>query len=231
MGNIPLDLLIYAVIAVVLGFKLKGMLGKNIGHTQKMDDPLGNLSKKTQANNTKKLKTDNDDSDAEPAEDQTEGYLQHPSLALTLAKISNKDRDFDAGEFIVNATSAFEMAFDAFASNDPDTLEMLLTPDAFEGFDAALKEREAVGHICKDALLSISKTQITEVELDRNIAEITLLFVTEQINVTYDGNNNLIEGNGDAAGNFEEYWTFTRDLKSKDPAWLICATQSNHVED
>ena len=164
------------------------------------------------------------------SKDEIESYLKYPILSKKITKVTAIDRNFAVPEFITNATNAFEMIFEAFAKGDRDTLKMLLLPDTYDGFCAALDEREGLGHNCNDAILAIHNAQIIDINLTGNHAEITLLFDTEQINVTYDQDGQLIEGSADIPSKIEEYWTFSKNLKSRDPAWALVATHNGHDE-
>ena len=51
--------------------------------------------------------------------------------------------DFDPEHFLTGAKAAYEMIVTAFAEGDRATLKNLLAPDVYEGFVAAIAERES----------------------------------------------------------------------------------------
>ena len=232
MGNIPLDILIFAVIAIVLGLKLKNTLGKQIGHTQKLDDLADKLnpSKKT----TKKVKspenTQKKAGDGKPlSQEQIIGALLHTeNIKPKLKQLMDGDRNFDPESFVDNAKQAFTMIFQAFAEGDKETLAMLLTPDINEGFADAIDEREKLGHQCKDKIIAVKQALISDIGFEEEdgkmMVNITVLFESEQINASLDGDGKLVDGDEEAKNHIDEYWTFSRPFKSSDPLWALSAT-------
>ena len=55
---------------------------------------------------------------------------------------------------------------------------------------------------------------------------ITVKFVSEQINATRDENGDVVDGNPNAVMDVADFWTFSRESKSKDPNWTLVATNS-----
>ena len=70
-------------------------------------------------------------------------------------------------------------------------------------------------------LISIKKTEVKEAKIEGNFVFIKVDFLSEQINFTYNDNDELIEGSRTEAVDVENLWTFKKDCSSKNPNWLI----------
>ena len=57
-------------------------------------------------------------------------------------------------------------------------------------------------------------------------AFVTVRFVSQQINVTRDTGDAIVEGDPSAAVAVTDIWTFERDTRSRDPNWKLAATRS-----
>ena len=62
-----------------------------------------------------------------------------------LDAIAREDKSFDAKHFIAGARAAYEMIVLAFAEGDRRSLKNLLSREVYEGFEAAISERENKG--------------------------------------------------------------------------------------
>ncbi len=54
----------------------------------------------------------------------------------------------------------------------------------------------------------------------------TVKFVSQQINVTKDQEGRIIDGDPSEVANITDIWTFARPVKSRDPNWVLAATES-----
>ena len=121
---------------------------------------------------------------------------------------------------------AFEMVLTAFASGDKVALKKLLSTEVAANFIKVMKEREASGHDIADTLVGIKTSEMVEVYLEGSSANITVKFVSEQIKVTYDDDGNILEGSPKTVITVADFWTFSRDIKTKNPNWILIATRS-----
>src|SRR5262245_66325861 len=83
----------------------------------------------------------------------------------------------------------------AYAEGDRRTLKNLLSRDVYEGFEAAIRERENKGETVESRFVAIDKSDIAGVELRGRTAQITVRFVSQLISVTRNKAGNVIEGN------------------------------------
>ncbi|MCF6343853.1 MAG: Tim44/TimA family putative adaptor protein [Devosiaceae bacterium] len=145
-------------------------------------------------------------------------------LALGLTDINKVDASFTPASFIGGAKSAYEMIVTAFAQGDKKTLKALLEKDVYEGFQAAIKQREQSGYKVDFTFIGLPKVEFANAKLEDNIANVTIRFFAEVVSATRDGDGNLIEGNGDQVANIADIWTFARNTKANDPNWKLVAT-------
>ena len=76
-----------------------------------------------------------------------------------------EDKTFDAKHFVAGARAAYEMIVLAYAEGDRRTLKNLLSRDVYEGFEAAIREREGKGETVETRFVAIDKSDITGAEL------------------------------------------------------------------
>jgi predicted lipid-binding transport protein (Tim44 family) len=148
------------------------------------------------------------------------------AVAAGLDAVARDDKSFDVKHFIAGARAAYEMIVTAYASGDRRALRGLLSREVFDGFDAAIREREAKGETAESRFVSIDKSDITGAELRGQSAQITIRFVSQLVSVTRDRTGNVVEGSPDRVTDVTDVWTFARDLSSRDPNWKLVATEA-----
>ncbi|MEE1561778.1 MAG: Tim44/TimA family putative adaptor protein, partial [Alphaproteobacteria bacterium] len=70
--------------------------------------------------------------------------------------------------------------------------------------------------------------EILEAGLDGRIATLTVKFVSEQISVTCDAEGEVIDGDPEHIVQMIDIWTFSRNLRSRDPNWTLVETRSQN---
>ncbi len=147
-------------------------------------------------------------------------------VAAGLDAIAAVDSGFDAKHFITGSRTAYEMIVTAFAEGDRRQLRSLLSREVYDGFDAAIGEREGRGETAESRFVSIDGSTITGAELRARTAQITIRFVSKLISATRDRSGNVIEGNAEKVTDVTDVWTFARDVSSRDPNWKVVATEA-----
>ena len=109
---------------------------------------------------------------------------------------------------------------------DRRTLKNLLSREVYDGFEAAIKEREKRGETVETRFVSIDKADIAAAEMRGRTAQVTVRFVSQLISVTRDKDGNVIDGNADKVTDVTDVWTFARDVSSRDPNWKLVATEA-----
>jgi predicted lipid-binding transport protein (Tim44 family) len=116
----------------------------------------------------------------------------------------------------------------AFADGDRKTLKNLLSREVYDGFDAAITERESKGEKVKSTFVGIDKAEIASTEIKGTEVQITVRIVSQLISATYDKADKLIDGDAENVAEVNDLWTFARDTRSRDPNWKLVATESEH---
>jgi predicted lipid-binding transport protein (Tim44 family) len=148
------------------------------------------------------------------------------NVAQGLSAIAAVDPAFDGKEFLEGARGAYEMIVTAFARGDRTMLRDLLSRDVFEGFAAAIADREKRGETVDTTFVSIDKATIEEAELRGKSAQITVRFQSKLISATRDREGIIIDGAADKVVDVTDIWTFARDTSQRDPNWKLIATES-----
>jgi predicted lipid-binding transport protein (Tim44 family) len=233
--------IIYATIAVVIFVKLRSVLGQRTGRERPPYDPYSARDTVRPAANDRPSTNDNvvalpGRAAAEPVPkpievaapaDRWSGIAEPGSaVAAGLDAIARDDKSFDGKHFIAGARAAYEMIVTAYAEGDRRTLKNLLSRDVYDGFEAAIREREAKGETAESRFVSIDKSDITDAELRGRTAQITIRFVSQLVSVTRDRDGGVIEGSPEKVTDVTDVWTFARDLSSRDPNWKLVATEA-----
>lgn len=220
-SHIPLDIVIYAAIAVFLLFWLFRILG-----TRNADEP--------QRPNPFTLQPSKGQGDATPAPAPDKPNLPEniPSgVEAGLVQIALADRNFDAARFVENAKDAFAMVVAAFADGDRAALKDLLAEPVYKGFDAAITTREQAGKKVTSEVVSIRAADIIAAELQGRTARVTIRFKADESYVETDAAGKVIAGHPEKLVTMTDVWVFARDVKSGDPRWLLSETRDDVRED
>ena len=226
--------IIFLALAVFIFLRLRSVLGQRTGRERPPYDPYSPRDAMRGATNDNVVTLPGRAGDtaqkpvetADPAE-RWKGIAETGSaLAAGLDSIAQEDKTFDVKHFIAGARAAYEMIVLAYAEGDRRTLKNLLAREVYEGFEAAIKERETKGETVESRFVAIDKSDIAGVELRGRTAQITVRFVSQLISVTRNKAGNAIEGNPDKVTDVTDVWTFARDLSSRDPNWKLVATEA-----
>jgi predicted lipid-binding transport protein (Tim44 family) len=150
------------------------------------------------------------------------------SLNESLREINKADASFNPKEFVNGARMAYEMIVMAFADGDRKTLKNLLSREVYDGFDAAITERESKGEKVKSTFVGIDKAEIANTEIKGTEVQNTVRIASQLISATYDKADKLIDGDAENVAEVNDLWTFARDTRSRDPNWKLVATESEH---
>ncbi len=223
--------IIFLALAVFIFLRLRSVLGQRTGRERPPFDPYAPRSasapEKVVALPGRKPEGASRPAEiAEPAERWKGIAEQGSAVATGLDAVAGADRNFDAKHFIAGARAAYETIVGAFAAGDRRALKSLLSREVFDGFDAAIRDRESKGETIESKFVSLDEGGIVGVELRGNIAQITVRFVSQLISVTRDRAGAVIEGSSDKVIEVTDVWTFARDVTSRDPNWKLVATEA-----
>jgi predicted lipid-binding transport protein (Tim44 family) len=228
--------IIFLALAVFIFLRLRSVLGQRTGRERPPYDPFSTRDavRTPASDKVVQLPTRKPDGAAKPVEAGEEqpanrwlGIAEPGSpVAAGLDAIAAADPSFDAQTFLAGARAAYEMVVTAFAEGDRRTLKNLLSKEVYDGFEAAIRERESRGETAESRFVSIDKTEITNAELRAKVAQITVRFVSQLISVTRDRSGAVIDGSPDKVTEVTDVWTFARDVSSRDPNWKLVATEA-----
>jgi predicted lipid-binding transport protein (Tim44 family) len=236
--DVPFDIytIIFLALAVFIFLRLRSVLGQRTGRERPPYDPYSARDAVRPSTNDNVVALPGRGGEgpsktpepSEPAE-RWKGIAEAGSaVAVGLDAIVREDRTFDAKQFIVGARAAYEMIVTAYAEGDRRSLKNLLSREVCEGFEAAIRDREAKGEKAETRFVSIDKADIIGAELRSRTAQVTVRFVSQLISVTRDRNGNVIDGSPEKVTDVTDVWTFARDVTSRDPNWKLVATEAGH---
>jgi len=225
-GFDAIEIVVLAALAAFIVWKLYGMLGRKTGHE--------NTSRPVETPHHRREQVRHEDNGPagmgqSEANNSGGGNISDVApvgspLAAKLTEIQLADRSFDPQSFIAGAKQAYEMIVTAYAAGDRATLKPLLSADVYEGFEAAIADRESRGETVEFQFIGISTAEVTDAELEDRTAEITVKFISEVITVTKNSDGAVIDGDPTAVRQTIDTWTFARDTRSSDPSWELIGT-------
>lgn len=234
MGSNDFVTLFFLVAAVLIFLQLRSVLGRRTGNEKPPADPFPTRDRRTepeQADRGNVITLPGRDGQASPENRfAVIDDFAKPGTPLNepLRTIFTLDPSFNPREFLNGARMAYEMIVMAFADGDRKSLKNLLSREVYEGFDSAIAEREKKGEVIKSTFVGIEKAEMSNAEVKESEAAITVRIVCQLISATYDKAGTLIEGDAEAVAEVKDVWTFSRDVRSRDPNWKLIATESEH---
>ena len=219
----PTDIIIYAIVAAVMVFWLRNVIGTRHGEERERPNPFEKVDdpKITDKQTVKKSIIDKMSKYSEGGENLDAGLVQ---IALT-------DKNFDANDFKENASDAFTYIVTAFAVGDVDTLNDLCTDEVYKTFAADIAARKKRKETIENQIHAVRKIDITNVIVrQKRHADITIRFTADETYVIRDAKGEITAGHPDRVTEMVDKWTFTRDLKSTDPRWLLSKVEDDVIE-
>lgn len=236
MSDIPADILIYALVAAGLIFWLRSVLGTRHGDERERPNPFV-TSADPAGDDLRALPAPLDGRpDPAMALDMYDPYadealIANQAVSETLRAIGRADRNFDPANFKRGAEDAFIMIVEAFSEGDRDFLRPLLAPAVYEGFDKEIARREEKGERVITEIQAVRQARLVDAKITGKDAFISVEFHAEETCVIQDRNGDRIAGNPNRATSMVDIWTFGRNLKAKDPIWLVYETRDGAPED
>ena len=189
-----IDIILLAMIAGFIFLRLRGILGKRTGFEGKTSPQFENVLNKVHQEN----------------------------------KI-NKKENFDEeaqSDFLKGAKIAYETIITDFSDNDNKLIasKPLLSKKIYEEFNKALKERNDRGHFAEITFIGIKSADIKEHKKIDKVLQVTVDFVSEIITCIRDKEKKIISGSPDKIKTIYDTWTFSRDIRSPNPNWLLVNT-------
>ena len=217
-GGLPIDLILFAMVAAFLVLRLRSVLGRRTGFERPPQSEAAPGIGQSPLPGPEVLP---------PPQPAAARGLPDPRSAAGqgLSRMREIDPAFDPAAFLAGAEGAFRMIVEAFAAGDRETLRNLLSDDAYAGFEGAITAREQAGETQRTELRAIHDMGIEAADLRGSVADITVRIVSDQVNVTTARDGSISAG-AEAVTEITDVWTFQRDLRSSDPTWKLVGTRS-----
>ena len=189
-----IDIILLAMIAGFIVLRLRGILGKRTGFEGKTPAQFENVLKE-----------------------------------VIQEKKTKQNENFDAvaqKEFLKGAKIAYETIITDFSDNDNKitTSRSLLNGQIYTQFNEALKQRSSRGHFAEITFIGINSAEIKEHKKIGNILNVTVDFIAEVITCIRDKEKKIVSGSPDKIKTIYDTWTFSRDMRSNNPNWLLVNT-------
>ena len=129
-------------------------------------------------------------------------------------------------EFLKGAKIAYETIITNFANGNLKNIKSLLDKRVFEQFNEAIRHRKEKELVSNTTFVGINSALIKEHKNNNNILEVTVDFVSEIISCVKDKDNKILSGDPEKVKKVYDTWKFSRDIRSKNPNWLLIDTQT-----
>tara|TARA_B100001063_G_scaffold17001_1_gene13032 strand:+ start:513 stop:1166 length:654 start_codon:yes stop_codon:yes gene_type:complete len=215
MNPALIELIILAGIAVFLFLRLKNVLGTREGFEKPRMQPKTDSPKR-------EFKVIDGGED----KDITDNVEKNSNSAKALKTIKEKDENFTVNEFLSGARSAYEWILMSFEKNEMDDIRDLLSEEVAEAFDSVVEQRVSQGLTIEAEFIGVREMKLVDADynLKTDTAEIVVSFVGEITSVVKNASGEIIEGDSKQIKRQKDTWTFSKNIKSSDPNWLLVAT-------
>lgn len=211
-GSQLLEIILIASVAGFILFRLYMVLGRRTGHERPPQESY-------------RLGTDPVGGALKPLGHVSPDRPSDP-VASGLFDIGIADRSFDKDQFLKGARAAYEMILTAFAAGDRTALKPLLNDEVYSAFDGVIRRREESGEKATLTLVGFTDVKIIAAALKGPIAEMTLAYGAQLISATTKADGTVVEGDPKSVQSVTDVWSFTRDVRARDPNWTLVATSS-----
>lgn len=217
MGDQVIDIILFAMVAAFLVFRLWSVLGRRTGNEQTPAKPPHPIM--TQRTGP----TDNVVALPDRSRPATTARPSNP-LEAGLAQIGAADPHFRIDGFIDGARHAFDLIVKSFADGDTATLRPLLSDEVYDVFAEAIRHRLATKETVETRVVTMRDPEPVDARLEGRTASVTIKFVSSQISATRTADGKIVEGDAERAVEHIDFWTFARNVRASDPNWILVST-------
>lgn len=202
-----LDILIFAIIAIFLVFRLKNILGT-----------------KTELDETK-VKKDNDTNNFSNviSIDKKQTKDEYDKEVI---KIQQIDKSFNKQEFLSGSEVFFKMVLDSFVLGNLDKVKDFIKPSILKNFNLVINERKKEKETLIIDIKSINKIELISATVSKANIKINVLFETFQIKALKDKTENIIDGDINEEILVKDIWVFERKINDINPNYTLIETKS-----
>ena len=203
-----IDIIIFAIIAVFLVYRLKSILGQNSEGNE---------------NNNKIDIGEKDFSNVVKLGDKNSNL---ENTKASKDQIYKDDPSFKEKEFLEGAQNFFEMVIDSFVKGELKNIANYIDDKLIKSFQLVIDERLQEGESLKINIMKMNSIQIKDVKKLNNFLRISVLFESEQIKFLKDKKGKIIDGDQKKSILVKDLWTFEKKIQSKDLNWKLVETSN-----
>lgn len=203
-----IELVVYALLAALIFSRLYNSLGKSTNvNLKKLSSVL-------------EIAHGKEESSLENIEDYIDN-TEKDSIKTTYKQILNKNKDFSLSHFMKGSSIAFELIIKYFNQGNLAQLKPLVDKDLYNSFVEKIEHHKEVGEGHESIIISIVSQKVIEMKLVKNMAFISVYFLSEQINFVKDSSGNIVSGSTSKINKVEDIWQFKKNINSLSPNWLL----------
>lgn len=205
------EIIIYAVLALIVGAMLFSVLGKNVGED-------------TESGPKQKPILENFGLEEPPQPRATAPEFEGPA-AEGLKAIHAADASFTVDGFIDGAKAAYGMILEAYADGEKDTLKGLLNTEVTQAYYDAIDERVEKELTQTTDLARLISAEIVTASRTGKTGRIGVVYLAELATALVDKSGEVVSGDLDVLSRVKEVWSYERKLGSKNPNWVLCSVE------
>jgi predicted lipid-binding transport protein (Tim44 family) len=207
-----MELIIYALLAAFIFSRLYHSLGRSTGRSTNIN--FSNLIDILEKNKAK------------VEEDDVGKYIDSADENMMNAykEILKVDKNFSIVNFIQSSSIVFGMIIKYFNQGNLTQLKRFVDNDLYNSFAEKIANRNT---ITASEIVSIITQKITEIKIVKNVAFISVYFLSEQFNFSKNDKGEIIAGDTSTINKVEDVWQFKRTINASDPTWLLVSIKNN----
>ncbi len=220
-----LDIIIYAVIAILLLARLWFMFGRRNDEDRQPSNnpfptpqPLDDSGPVIVPGSVRGQKADAAARPFAPID------IAPASLLGALDQIGKLDPAFDEKKFLRDTRQIFSEIVEDFARGDLTRSMNHLSPQVAERFKAAIAARATAGETVGNKILRISDIEVTAARTEGTRALLTVRIVSEQENIVRDASGKITAGEVGQPEEITDIWVFARDTAMPKSEWQLTET-------
>ena len=148
-------------------------------------------------------------------------FHKDSKINTALRKIFNQDESFNSNEFLEGSKKAFEYIIKNYSEENLEPLKNLLSKSIYNDFRSQINLRIKKSQNLDITIIGIKNAEIISANLKSNVANISVRFKSEQVQVLKDLKGKIVEGDNNQILTIDEIWSFSKNLKNNDPNWTL----------
>ena len=160
-------------------------------------------------------------------DDISSSFPQESTETKSSIKLNDSSFDEEAKkDFLKGAKIAYETIVTNFSNGKLKDIKSLLDKNVYEQFNEAIQNRKLKNVSSDTTFIGINSATIKEHKQNKNMLEVTVEFISEIISCIKDKDNQIVSGDPEKVKKVIDIWTFSKDISSANPNWLLIDTQA-----